>query len=807
MPGVRGAHLVPLDKGSDLSRRADQGRAPTHIDRYRVRRTLGGGAQGVVYLAHDPKLERDVAVKTLRSRVSLRGKGESLLEEARTAARLNHPNIVRVFDVGSVDAAPFVVYEFVPGVSLREVLAGSERLDTGRVVGIVGQILDALDYAHRRGVVHRDIKPANILLDEAGVARLADFGIAGLLGEPADGGLRGTAGYMPPEQIDRLPLQRELDLFAVGAVFYEMLAGGLPIEELNPYAMLHRLATEDIEPPSARRPGVDPALDPIVMKALAPDPAQRFADAAEFRQALQGYLEHGAEAADGPLPPGGSGTLEFLLRKMRRRPDFPAMSQHVNRINRMAVDGGDWSASALANVVLRDYSLTAKLLRLVNSPLFAAPGREITTVSRAIVILGFKQVRLAALSLLLFEHLQRGEAAAELRDSAVSALVSGLMAHRLAARVDLEEPEEAFVCAMFHQLGRHLAIYYFPEEYRAIEDLVSRKGLDVEAAAGEILGVSLHELACGVARYWSFPETLVQSMGPLPRGRLPRAAGRGQSLHQVAAMSNELCALAGKLRPEQAERAVAELCERFAGTLPLDGAEAVQALGAAVEGVAQYGDILHRGSGPSTLLRQLGEWKAAAQADEDEGEAEAPPGQPEPEDAASEPPDAQSLLLAGVQDVTNALLEDWPLNQVLTMVLEIVYRSLHPDRVLFWVLDPKRREVSARFGFGRDVDTLLNRLRFAVGSGDLFDTALGERRDLLAGDVLAAGAEPLPEWYRALVQTRTLIVYPLQLKTTVLGLVTVEWDEPERLPPDAALNLLQTLRNQALLAVRQRGTR
>lgn len=114
------------------------------------------------------------------------------------------------------------------------------------------------------------------------------------------------------------------------------------------------------------------------------------------------------QTSGSPTGGGGTGTLEFLIRRMQHKPDFPAMSQHVAEINRMAADGGDWSANALANMVLNDYSLTTKLLRLVNSPLFGQVGREISTVSRAIVVLGFKQVRLAALSLLLFEHLQGG---------------------------------------------------------------------------------------------------------------------------------------------------------------------------------------------------------------------------------------------------------------------------------------------------------------------------------------------------------------------------------------------------------------
>lgn len=779
---------------------------PSQIDRFQVRRALGRGAQGVVYLAFDPQLEREVAIKTLTRQAPARAKPDDLLQEARLAARLQHPNIVRVFDCGSSAGLPYVVFEYVEGVSLKEILAAEAPMAPSRAMEIIAPILEAVDYAHGHGVVHRDLKPANILISAQGVPRIADFGIAGLLGRPAPGELTGTAGYMPPEQLDQRPLRRELDLFAVGVILYQMVAGRLPVEADNPFARLYQMAHEQIPPPSRFRKELDGAVDAIVLKALEKEPGRRYADAAEFLAALRLYRTRGREEETGASH-GASGTLEFLLRRMRHKPDFPAMSQHVAEINRMSSDASDWSANALANLVLNDYSLTTKLLRLVNSPLFGQYGREISTISRAIVILGFKQVRLAALSLLLFEHLQGGDGADELRDAAVEALMSGLMAHRLAGRLRLEEPEEAYVCAMFHGLGRHLVIYYFPEEYRVIQDRIAARKESEAAATRAVLGVSYAEIGVGVARSWGFPPTLSASMAPLPAGKLPRAGSRDAKLHQLAGISNEVCRTMALLEGTARERALTTIRERFGETLALDEKGLLTLVEKALDDIREHAEALRLPTGGSPLLRQVRQWRSE-QLGED-GAGGEPPSEMTPPAESDPTLDGTANLMTGLQEITNAMLEECPLNELLTMVLEVIYRGLQPTRVLFWVRDPKRREMVTRFGFGKDIDRLLGQLRFGVGDGqDVFNRALRDGTDIAIADTQDTQlAAQIPEWCRSRLSARTLLLYPLMIKQAPLGLILVDWEQPRRVPPAATDRLLKTLRNQAVLAVRQQGAR
>jgi eukaryotic-like serine/threonine-protein kinase len=265
--------------------------------RYQLGSLLGAGGMARVYVASDRVLERQVAVKVLSpSDAQDPLFVERFRREARAAARLSHPNIVAVFDSGCDADLPYLVMEYVPGQSLAQLLARQGRLAPRRAVELAIQVCGALAAAHAQGLVHRDIKPANVLVGPDGQVQVTDFGIvkaAAAATLTGTGTVLGTAAYLSPEQAQGGPVDARSDLYGLGCVLYELLCGSPPFgsgADRSPVAIATRHVSELPEPPSARNPLVAPALEAVVLTALAKDPAQRYQSAVELQHALERVL-------------------------------------------------------------------------------------------------------------------------------------------------------------------------------------------------------------------------------------------------------------------------------------------------------------------------------------------------------------------------------------------------------------------------------------------------------------------------------------------------------------------------------------
>jgi serine/threonine-protein kinase len=313
--------------------------AGTVIDgRYRVSARLGSGGMADVYLAHDTLLGRQVALKLLHHRFAEDQEFvERFRREASSAAGLSHPNVVAVFDRGEWDGTYYIAMEYLPGRSLKAVVREHGPLSTPDAIDIVVQILLAVRFAHRRGIIHRDIKPHNVILDEEGRAKVTDFGIAraGASDMTLTGSIMGTAQYLSPEQAQGHAVGETSDLYAVGVVLYELLTGSVPFEGDSAVTIALKQVSAEPLAPSTRNPEVGPALDAVVMRSLAKDPLARFASADEFIAALQQSREgiSPAPAFNGnpptqdaaaaallvpPLPPDDSESTAGTARRRKR---------------------------------------------------------------------------------------------------------------------------------------------------------------------------------------------------------------------------------------------------------------------------------------------------------------------------------------------------------------------------------------------------------------------------------------------------------------------------------------------------------
>jgi serine/threonine protein kinase len=796
------------------------------LGRFELRKPLGQGAQSTVWLAFDPRMEREVAIKVLHS---VPGDDErsvaQWLQEARSVGRVKHPSIVPVYEADIQDQYAYLVFEYVDGKTLGQVLAQRGALPAQEAVALMMDIIDAIAVAHLEGIVHRDIKPSNILVDSAGRARLMDFGVATRVNTLSQGGngLIGTLGYMAPEVLSGAEPAPSMDLFSCGVVLAEMLSGHPLITDADPARVVYRMAHEQLALPASLPQVLDDQLRALVNRALARDPAQRFTDARALFTALDAWSRPADAAQDGAAGGGGGGggTLEFLLRRMRHKSDFPALSESVVRIQSM-VSSERESVSSVTNEILKDVALTNKLLRVVNSAHYARGG-SISTVSRAVNLVGFNGIRNMALSLVLLEHMQDKSHAAQLKDEFVRALLAGTIGGELCPGV--KESEEAFIGAMFQNLGRLLVQFYFPEEAQQIRKLVeAREPISESVASVRVLGLGFEDLGLGVSKSWGLPVSMQRCMrkpaGPPPSSAHPDQAER---MRWVAQAANEIADVMLQFDGPEAVTRVDQVTRKFAQSIGSSSKDMQAATERARQKLVEMATAMEirvlPGSAAAKVLHAAAPNTLGSTGQPTSGtgtggdshlmnfalHATQTADSAAPQGASSK--QVAETLAAGIQDITNAMVEDFKLSDILRMILEAMFRAMSFDRIIFCMRDPKTETITGRFGLGHGVEAFTKEFKVPLKAAtpDLFGVVCLKGADTMISDASESRIlQRLPEWYRRTLNAPTFLLLPLQIKGAPFGLIYADKTHKGALELDEKeLALLRTLRNQAVMAFKQ----
>jgi HD-like signal output (HDOD) protein len=512
------------------------------------------------------------------------------------------------------------------------------------------------------------------------------------------------------------------------------------------------------------------------------------------------------------------GTVEFLFRRMRHKGDLPAFSKHIVEINSMMSSLKALSLATtgeLANVILKDFSLTNKLLRIVNSATYGSLSGKISTISKALLLLGFEKVRMIASALLIFEHLQNKTQAAELKEAAMGSFMSGIIAMDLAANMKMGRTEEVFICAMLCNLGKMLVICYFPEEYGEIKSQMLHKGIDEGKAAYSILGISYNELGMAVSRSWNFPDTIVRSMETPPPGIIEPPKTEHEILRNLTSYSNELCEVVLNAQDDDWETAFSEMSNRYKKSIPLPVKQMETLLEAAAAKIDIFSEIVRLDRKSSTLINKI---TAHCKAQVEEPLDEVPGGIKSQQASASKASqdsakpfdvitkDQAHIVTSGITEIADVMKGGYNLSDVIYMILETMYRGFGFNRVLFCLKDVKGMKMVARFGLGDKSDDIVKVFQIQIGqSSDIFNIAISQAKGIIIEDAEVPNiVRNLPEWYQDAVAAPAFLIYPLVIKGNCIGMFYADKNTKGTILTEIQRNYMEELRNMAVDVIMQK---
>ncbi|MEN6374204.1 MAG: HDOD domain-containing protein [Smithella sp.] len=512
------------------------------------------------------------------------------------------------------------------------------------------------------------------------------------------------------------------------------------------------------------------------------------------------------------------GTVEFLLRRMSHKGDLPSFSNHIIEINSKLSSLKAlnlYATGDLAKIILKDFSLTNRLLRVVNSSIYGNLAGKITTISKAMMMLGFEKVRMLSATLMIFEHLENKSQATELKEVAMESFINGVIAMNLAENMKFGRAEEAFVCAMLHNLGKMLVICYFPEEYEAIKEQILQ-GIDENTASRKILGISFNEMGVAVSRSWNFPDMIVRSMEKPPPGAIDTPKTEHETMRNIINYANDICAAVTSTPEDAWEKTMSEISTHYKKSIPLPVTQIEILLDSAAAKIDDFSEIVKIDKKSSTFLNKLSEHqKSVAQESSDDIISGNQPLQksavdkPMPKSVKSSAVIAQEkklIITNGINEIADVMKGAYGLGDVMYMILETMYRGFELNRVIFCLRDVEGKKIVGRFGLGEKSEEMVKLFQIQIGkTSDIFNIAISQGRGIVIADATVPNIiQNLPQWYRESVAAPAFLIYPLLIKGNCIGLFYADKNEKGTLLTDSQCSYMEYLRDMALKVILQK---
>lgn len=806
------------------------------LGRFKIKDMLGDGSMGEVYRAHDPLLKRDVAVKIVKFPKNLEPElidkmKQALFKEARLAARLSHPGIVQVYDVDEESKSPFIVMELIRGTPLSQFLKNMGRIDVRTAETIFSSILSAMSYAHEQGIIHLDLKPGNIILDKEGAPKIMDFGIARstseLMGINME--ISGTPLYMSPEQIAGKNVDPRSDVYSLGVILYQMLTGRLPLFNKNLNKLRYLIINKPYTPIGVYKADLSKPYIEFIDRTLEKIPAHRFDSAISmyesFKKDINGAKSLKTDSNSTPLSDyARTETFNFIMQRMKRKGDFPAVSEYVTELTKK-IRSKKASSQKIAQIILKDVSLTKRILMIANSAYYKGLGSSVTTISRAVVLLGVNAILNMASALTIFEHFLKDSDTTELKFQVMQAILTGLNAREIADKIRPDNSEENFICGMFHHIGLMIVSFYFPEEHKAINSLINDEKADSEEASREVMRMSYNELSLALLSSWNMPDTIkngIIKMNPDTKGPLKNKA---ETMQCITSYGHELSCAAMINNKNRQKIELARLSRRFEDKISIKNDDLQTIIRNSLKAASEYSEKIR------VHLEKLK--LVPTQINTIENNAEVKESKKTEsvfkKNTVSKPPDTlivdaqpnntfntnsnifkqQKFLSKTITDIAKILMGKFSLNDIIMMVLEGIFLGIDMQNVLLSMVSAKRNRLSFVSGIGHATDQLSSVFNFSMASTSQAPVScITNRQEIIISDFKKnKETEIFPENITAVLDPKCIVVIPVIIQNTALGLFMATRSKGKKQVNSLDLQNMRMLVNHFVLALYQSKTK